>query len=120
MAAKRVLVVEDEKPLAHALELKLTHEGFVVTLADNGQAALDALEKGDFDVMLLDMMMPVMDGFYVLEEIKKHSKAAPTIFALSNLSLHDDKDRVIGMGAKKYFIKSETPLAVIVEEVKNA
>ena len=119
MAAKRVLIVEDEKPLAHALELKLQHEGIETAVASNGQQCLDMLAASHFDVMLLDMMMPVMDGFQVLEEIAKQP-SKPTIFALSNLSVHDDQSKVLAMGAKKYFIKSDTSLAVIVDEIKNA
>ncbi len=103
-AAKYVLIVEDEKPLAHALELKLKYEGCRVKVVSNGQEAIDSLESEQFDVMLLDMMMPVMDGFQVLERL--HSlEHQPVVFALSNLSLHDDQSRVISMGAKKYFIK---------------
>lgn len=116
---KQVLIVEDEKPLAHALELKLTHEGVAVTVASNGKEALDKLTAEKFDVMLLDMMMPVMDGFQVMEQVAKLSHK-PKIFALSNLSLHDDRQRVIDMGAQKYFIKAETPLSQIVQEIKNA
>lgn len=116
---KKILIAEDEKPLAHALELKLTREGCSVTLVENGQEALDALAAGDYDVLLLDMMMPTMDGFQVLEHISQSQKK-PTIFVLSNLSLHDDQQRVLGLGAKKYFIKSETSLATIVDEIKNA
>jgi len=116
---KHVLIVEDEKPLAHALDLKLSHEGIHVTIAYNGQECMDFLDKQDFDVMLLDMMMPVMDGFQVLEEVAKRDKK-PIIFALSNLSVHDDQGRVLALGAKKYFIKSDTPLSVIVDEIKQA
>lgn len=116
---KHILIVEDEKPLAHALELKLGHEGFATAIAPNGEECLKKLDEEHFDVVLLDMMMPVMDGFQVLEEISKRQQK-PIVFALSNLSLHDDKERVIGMGARKYFIKSDTPLSVIVDEVKKA
>jgi DNA-binding response OmpR family regulator len=119
MASKRVLIVEDERPLAHALELKLQHEGFVAKIATNGQECLDLLDKEVFDVVLLDMMMPVMDGFQVLQELQKRP-VKPTVFVLSNLSQHEDESRVLGAGAKKYFIKSNTPLSVIIEEVKNA
>jgi DNA-binding response OmpR family regulator len=117
--AKRILIAEDEKPLAHALELKLQHEGMEAVIAINGEEALKLLDESDFDVMLLDMMMPVMDGFQVLQEIAKRDKK-PVVFVLSNLSVHDDQDKVLGLGAKKYFIKSDTPLATIVEEIKNA
>jgi len=116
---KRVLIVEDEKPLSHALELKLTSEGFATVVATNGQEALDALKSGQFNVMLLDLMMPTIDGFQVLEQIK-NSPTRPTVFVLSNLSQHEDEERALALGAKKFFIKSDTPLSVIVEEVKNA
>lgn len=117
---KKVLIVEDEKPLSHALELKLGHEGIATAIANNGQECIDLLAKEQFDVVLLDMMMPVMDGFQVLEHIQAMPGTHPTVFALSNLSVHDDQTRVLGAGAKKYFIKSDTPLSVIVEEVKTA
>lgn len=115
---KRVLVVEDEKPLAHALELKLQHEGCAVTLASNGEECLSLIKNGQFDVVLLDLMMPVMDGFQVLEQLGKKTDA-PAVFVLSNLSQKEDEDRVLALGAKKFFIKSDTPLITIVEEVKN-
>lgn len=117
---KRVLIVEDEKPLSHALELKLKHEGIEAEIANNGQECLDLLAKRHFDVVLLDMMMPVMDGFQVLARIREMAGDKPTVFALSNLSVHDDQTRVLSAGAKKYFIKSDTPLSMIVEEVKAA
>lgn len=116
---KRVLIVEDEKPLSHALELKLEREGFAVTVAHNGQEALEAIKSGEHDVMLLDLMMPEMDGFQVLQQMQSLS-SHPVVFVLSNLSQHEDEERVLALGAKKYFIKSDTPLSTIVEEVKNA
>jgi len=117
--SKHILIVEDERPLAHALELKLQHEGFAVQTADNGQAGLELIKSGNFDVVLLDIMMPVMDGFQVLETLKDMENK-PVFFVLSNLSQPVDEDRMKELGAKKYFIKSDTPLAVIVEEVKQA
>jgi DNA-binding response OmpR family regulator len=119
MAAKRVLIVEDEKPLQHALELKLQREGYETVSAHNGQEAVDLLKTQPFDVVLLDLMMPVVDGFQVLEQHATFT-SQPAIFVLSNLSQREDEERVLALGARKYFIKSDTPLAVIVEEVKNA
>ena len=119
MSAKSVLVVEDEKPLAHALTLKLQHEGFEVTGASNGQECLALIESRHFDVILLDLMMPTMDGFQVLATLQKKPEM-PTVFVLSNLSQHEDEERVLSLGAKKFFIKSDTPLTTIVEEVKKA
>lgn len=118
--AKNILIIEDEKPLAHALELKLQHEGHKTTIVHNGQDGLSFLDSQPVDVVLLDLMMPVVDGFQVLEHLKSKGGTMPTVFVLSNLSQREDEERVLALGAKKYFVKSDTPLAVIVEEVKNA
>ncbi len=115
---KKILIVEDEKPLAHALELKLRNEGYEPEVVTNGHDALEALERQRYGVMLLDMMMPVMDGFQVLEQIKS-IKDAPVVFVLSNLSLHDDKERVMKLGAKDFFVKSEISLADVVSHIKS-
>ncbi len=114
---KTVLIVEDEKPLSHALALKLQHEGMTVTIANNGQECLDLITSKNFDVVLLDLMMPIMNGFQVLEELQKRPQK-PVVFVLSNLSQHEDEQRSLSLGARKFFIKSDTPLTTIVEEVK--
>lgn len=116
--AKKVLIVEDERPLSHALELKLQHEGFVVSVAANGRECLEQVHSQKFDVVLLDLIMPEVDGFQVLEELK-HLPDAPAVFVLSNLSQREDEERVLELGAKKFFIKSDTSLTTIVEEVKQ-
>jgi len=116
---KKILIVEDEKPLSHALDLKLQHEGFATTVAHNGQECLQHVENDSYDVVLLDIMMPVMDGFQVLEELNKKPNK-PVVFVLSNLSQREDETRALKLGARKYFVKSDTPLAVIVEEIKTA
>lgn len=116
--SKSILITEDEKPLAHALELKLQHEGFTVSVATNGQECLDLIESKHFDVVLLDLMMPTVDGFQVLATLQKKSQM-PTVFVLSNLSQAEDEERVLSLGAKKFFIKSDTPLTTIVEEIKK-
>lgn len=115
---KKILIVEDEKPLAHALELKLQHEGFTVSAATNGRECLDLIDSQHFDIVLLDLMMPTMDGFQVLGELQKKPHM-PVVFVLSNLSQHEDEERVLQLGAKKFFIKSDTPLTTIIEEIKK-
>jgi CheY-like chemotaxis protein len=118
--SKKVLIVEDERPLAHALELKLQNEGYSTAVARSGQEALDAVQTDRYDVMLLDLIMPGIDGFQVLQQLTGSPNRPTTIFVLSNLSQREDEDRVIALGAKKYFIKSNTSLSTIVEEVKAA
>jgi len=116
---KKILVVEDEKPLLHALELKLRHEGFIVTTAADGQICLDLIAKQRFDVLLLDLVMPIVDGFQVLQKLQDAPNKPSTIFVLSNLSQTEDEQRVRTLGAQKLFIKSDTALSVIVDEIKK-
>ena len=117
-ASKKILIVDDEKPLAKALELKLSHAGFETHVANNGEDAINALKKESFSLMLLDLIMPKMDGFKVLEEMKKLKKKPPVI-VLSNLSQSEDMDKAKKLGAKGFFIKSDTSLAEVVKQVNT-
>lgn len=119
MSKKRVLVVEDEQALAQIVKLKLESEGvYEVTNAFNGQEALDVLSKNEFDVVLLDLVMPEMNGFDVLEQMQQKKYTVPVIVA-SNLGQAEDIKRATDLGAKDYYIKSETSLAEIVDHVKK-
>ncbi|MGD8373435.1 MAG: response regulator [Candidatus Woesebacteria bacterium] len=115
---KNILIIEDEKPLAKAMELKLKKAGHNVQVFYDGQGGLDAAAKQKFDVVLLDLIMPVLDGFQVLEKLNSMSYK-PSIFVLSNLSQIEDEQRAIKLGAKKYLVKSDTPLTTIVDYVNN-
>ena len=118
MAAKqKILIVDDERAIAHALELKLTHTGYDATVVGDGELALEALGKDTFNLMLLDLVMPKMDGFTVLAEMKKRKLTVPVIVS-SNLSQEEDIKRAKELGAKDYFIKSNTPLVQIVEKIQ--
>ena len=116
---KLLLIVEDERPLAHALELKLKSVGYETVVASNGQEALDALDKQKFDMMLLDLMLPVMDGFQVLEQMNK-KQDKPVVVVLTNLGQLEDEKRARELGAKKYLVKSDTPLSALVRELESA
>lgn len=112
----RILIVDDEKPMARAMQLKLEHEGFEVDTAYDGESVPTLVEKGDYALVLLDLVMPKYDGFSVLEEFKKRGISIPVI-VLSNLSQQEDEKRVRALGAKDFYIKSNTPLANIVQKV---
>ncbi len=116
---KRILVVDDEKPLAHALELKLQHSGFAATAVFDGQEALDALKKDKYDLVLLDLMLPKIDGFGVLAALKERHDKTPVIVT-SNLSQEDDAKKVKDLGAIDYLVKSDTPINIIVDHVVGA
>lgn len=117
-AKKRILIAEDEKPLSHALELKLTASGYDTTVVNNGDDAASTALKDEFDLILLDIVMPGKNGFEVLEEIKKTGKKTPVIM-LSNLSQQEDIEKAKQLGAVDFFIKSDTPLSEIVLMVKK-
>ena len=116
--SKKILIIEDEKPLARALELKLTHEGFQVVNIPNGEVALPLLEKEEFLLIICDLMMPKVDGFQVLEFIKNKNIKTPVVM-LTNLSQEEDEKHVRALGASEFFIKSNTPISKIVEYVKE-
>lgn len=113
---KKILIVEDEKPMAHAMERKLFHAGFAATVVNNGEEALAALEKEPFSLVLLDLMMPKMDGFATLEAIRGKGITTPVII-LSNLSQQEDEKRARALGANDFLVKSNTPIAGIVDKV---
>ncbi|MDH3324995.1 MAG: response regulator [Candidatus Peregrinibacteria bacterium] len=119
MTKQKILVVDDEKPLAMALKLKLTNSGYNVKAVFNGKEAIDSLEKEVFDLILLDLVMPQMDGFQVLEEFSKKEMPGK-IVVTSNLSQEEDEQKAKSMGAIHYFVKSDTPLAEIVKFIGKA
>jgi DNA-binding response OmpR family regulator len=112
---KRILIIEDERPLSHALELKFTHEGFDCTVANNGAEGLKEANTGKFAMILLDLIMPEMDGFTFLQNLKKKTP----VIVLSNLGQDEDRARAKELGAKDYMVKSNTPITEIVKVVKT-
>lgn len=112
----RILVVEDEKPMARALELKLQHSGFEVLVANDGQTALDIMQKEKIDLILLDLMIPKIDGFGVIHALRERKSKTP-IFVTTNLSQEDDAKKVKELGAAGYFVKSDTPINKLVDHI---
>jgi two-component system, OmpR family, response regulator ArlR len=114
---KRILIIEDEKPLAHALELKMTHEGYETAVASTGEAGLKEAVTGKYDLILLDLILPGIDGFTILQELKV-KKAKTVVIILSNLGQDEDRQKAKEYGVKDYLVKSNVPLADIVKVVK--
>ncbi len=113
-----ILIVEDEKPIAHALKLKLESEGYQTHTTLDGTEALDAIAKTPFDCILLDLIMPRTDGFAVLAKMKERSKKTPIII-LSNLGQESDIMRCTDLGAIDYFVKADVSIADVVVAVKK-
>lgn len=118
MAGKKVLIAEDEKSMANAVKLKLEKNGFDAVIATNGVEAIAELKKGGYDLVLLDLIMPIKDGFGVLEDVKTLGIKTPIIIA-SNLGQTEDIRRAKELGAVDFFVKSDTPIVEVIERVKR-
>lgn len=119
MVKKKILIAEDEKPMARALELKLNNSGFEAKAVHNGEDAIKELKANKYDLLICDLIMPVMDGFGVLQKIIDE-KIKVTVIIASNLSQQDDIDKAKKLGAKDFFVKSDTPIQKVVENAKKA
>jgi len=115
---KKILIIDDEPAIANILSLKLNKNGFQVKTAKNGREGLEEMEKDKFDLILLDLVMPEMDGFQVAERLKAKNSKTPVI-VISNLGQEEDINRVGMLGVKEYFIKTNTPVSKIVDRIKE-
>jgi DNA-binding response OmpR family regulator len=116
----RILVVEDDKFLRELLIRKLETAGFEVSSAFDGQEALKKIKEGLPQLILLDLVLPGVDGFEILRQIKEDvkTKEIPVII-LSNLGQKEELERGIGLGAEDYLIKAHFTPDEIIEKVKR-
>ena len=98
----RILIVEDEKPIAELIRLSLRRAGYHCQCVYNGLAAADVLERERFDLVLLDIMLPGVDGFSLLEYIRP--TGTPVIFLTAKNAIND-RVRGLRMGAEDYIVK---------------
>lgn len=103
MASKKILIIEDEKNLARFVSLELEHEGYSTEIKDNGRAGLEEAVTKEYDLILLDLMLPELDGFEVARRLRKE-KDTPIIMMTARDST---MDRVAGLdiGADDYITK---------------
>ncbi len=104
MEEKKILLVEDEKHLAKGLTFNLKREGYQVTLAEDGVAAIDCLGKDEFDMMILDLMLPIMSGMEVIKKVRETNIRFPVLILTAKST---DEDRTFGLeaGADDYLTK---------------
>ena len=116
----RILLVEDDKFLRKAAEAMLKKHGFTVTTAADGEEGLAAARLQPPDMVLLDLIMPKLQGFQVLEALKGAVETAGIpVIVLSNLVQDADVARALQSGAVAYFIKSNTSLTNLVTKVRD-
>jgi DNA-binding response OmpR family regulator len=104
IAPPRVLVVEDEPTLAEGLEEALRYQGYAVDVVGDGQAGLEAAQRGGYEVLLLDLMLPTLSGFEVIERLRKGGHRLPTII-LTAKGAEADRVRGLTLGADDYVTK---------------
>ena len=100
----RVLVVEDDASLAKSIELMLRSDGYVCDVTDLGEDGLEIGKLYDYDIIILDLMLPDIDGYEVLRRLRQARVKTP-ILILSGLSGLDDKIKGLGFGADDYLTK---------------
>lgn len=120
-AAKKILLVEDEDFIRDLYDRQLTKAGFLVKTAIDGQSGLEALKNEAFDLLLLDIMLPGMNGLQLLREFKTQNPTSPMITVLlTNLGQEAVIKEGFELGAQAYLIKASYTPDQVVSEVRNA
>jgi len=117
-AKANILVAEDDAVLRDVYVKKFSLAGFELRTAKNGQEAVEAIEKQAPDLLILDLNMPVLDGFSVLEKFPRDQRAFPVII-LSNFGDTKNKERGLQLGADDFFVKSEMTIKSLLEKVQT-
>ncbi len=118
----KVLLVEDDQILGKLYQAKFQKEGFDIQLAFDGQDGFDRMKSFSPDLVILDLIMPKVDGFTFLQKVKDDQELAKRgipILVLSNLGQEADIKKAIDMGAKDFFVKADVSLSQMVEKVRK-
>jgi DNA-binding response OmpR family regulator len=117
---KHILVAEDDKFYANIYRKKLTAEGYDVQIAENGEIALELARKQKPDLILLDLVMPIKDGFSVLKDLKADPNLKDVkVLVLSNLGQDEDVNKAVGLGAADYLVKTNLSIQEMMDKVKE-
>lgn len=118
---KKILLVEDEDFIRELYVRQLAKAGFAIKTAVDGQSGLETLKKETFDLLLLDIMLPGMNGLQLLREFKTHNPNSPMItILLTNLGQEAVIKEGFELGAQAYLIKASYTPDQVVNEVRNA
>jgi DNA-binding response OmpR family regulator len=116
----KILIVEDDKFLRELLAKKLQDEGLEIVQAIDGEEGVKKAEEELPDLLLLDLILPGINGFDVLKKLKENPKtSALPVIVLSNLGQKEDVERALTLGAKDYLIKANFTLEEIFDKIKK-
>jgi CheY-like chemotaxis protein len=117
---KYILVAEDDRFYAHIYQAKLMIEGFEIQVVNNGDELLKAAKEKKPNLILLDLMMPIKDGFDTLKELKADDKLKDVkVVVISNLGQDEDVQGALQAGAVDFFIKANLSIEEMVDKVKK-
>lgn len=115
----KILIIDDDPFISDMYVLKFKDEQFDVATARNGREGLEKAESFDPDVILLDVVIPGMDGFEVLEALRKKDGIRAKIILLTNLGQKEDVERGMGLGAADYIVKAHFSPSEVVAKVRE-
>ena len=117
---KKILLVEDEEIMIDLLQRKLTQEGYEVSVARDGEEGLKLMREAAPDLILLDIIMPKMGGFEVMEEMQKDRELKKfLVIVISNSGQPVEIDKAQELGAKDWLIKTEFDPQEVIDKVKK-
>lgn len=104
MTQAKILIIEDEQKISRVLQLELKFENYETEVADNGKDALRLIEEQDWDLVLLDIMIPELSGLEVLRRVRRNDEETPIILLTARDEIHD-KVSGLDLGANDYITK---------------
>ncbi len=117
---KRILLVEDDPFLIDIYTTKLKEEGFLIDVATTGEECLKKIKEEKFNLLILDIVLPEIDGWEILERLKKEKEDQDLkVLILSNLGQKEEIERGLSLGANKYLVKAHHTPSEIVEKIKE-
>lgn len=117
---KKVLVIEDDEIISSMYKTKLEQDGYTVLTADNGGDGLEMAKNNKVDIILLDIIMPQLDGFTVLDELKAHANTKKTpVIMLTNLSTEEDRKKGEEKGAAGYWVKAQLTPSQVSQQINE-
>ena len=118
--AKKILFVEDETSLQVAVGESLKKAGFNVDIAGDGEEALNFVKQSGYDLIILDIILPKIDGFEVLKEVKSMpDKKDIPVLILTNLETSNDVQKALELGATNYLVKANYSLEQMLAKINE-
>ncbi len=116
---KNILLIEDEELTVKLFQMAVEQAGYSIDVAMTGQEATDLLQKNKYKLVVMDMILPGINGFTILKKLSLTTNKDTPVLVLSNLGQETDMNEAIKLGAKDYLIKSNVTMEDVVEKIKK-